>query len=208
MLLWSALACHADRDAEARELALAPLEDNRAAWPSSGDGSYPEELSVVSGGDSDLWWADARGYIRAPIASVWEAALDPEVGVDRREVDEWSVEQDPQAGLDASYVVHTTVKDVITVDFDLWWRHEVQDGTTDEPVEVVAVWSKVDGSSFIDILQGSMVLREVRGEEVTEVELEEQLKAALRDDATLVAFLDDFFASLVAASHGEPLPVW
>jgi hypothetical protein len=207
MLWWTVIACHAGRDAEARALALAPLEPNQADWPTGAE-PYPEELSIVSGGDSDLWWADARGYVQAPIGDVWAAALDPEVGVDRREVDEWSYEDQPDDGLDAVYLVHITVHDVITVNYDLLWKHEVQEGTADDPTKVVAVWSKVDGTSFIDILQGSLVLRAVDGQDVTQVELEEELKAALRDDATLVAYLQDFFDSLVAASHGRPLPEW
>lgn len=183
---------------------LSALGANRADWPRPGQ---PEALWVTSGGDDELWWADARGYIHAPLAAVWHAALDPEVGVDRREVSDWTVTPDPVPGLAASYRVDLLVEDVITVEYELWWRHELQKGTEADPQLVVAVWAKTDGTPFIDLLQGSLVLRRA-GDDLTEVELQEELKAALRDDATVVSYLQDFFASLVAASHGQPLPVW
>lgn len=186
---------------------LAPLDDNRAPAPSAVEGDpYPEVLSVVSGGDSDLWWAHARGYIHGSTDEVWTAARDPEVGVDRREVDEWSVTEATD-GFDASYVVHNTVHDVITVNYDLRWLHELQEGASDDPQRVVTVWEKTDGTTFINTLEGSLVITPVT-DDVTEVAFVEHLDASLRDDQTLVSYLQDFHASLVAATHGRPLPAY
>jgi hypothetical protein len=189
---------------------LAPLDDNQASLPTGGAGDpYPEELAIVSGGDSDLWFAHGAGYLHASVLDAWTAALDPDVGVDRRKVAEWSVEQNPQPDVDASYIVHQTVHDVITVDYDLWWRHEVQAGTVEEPEQVVAVWSKIAGTPFIDILQYSLVITPVEGEdEIVALDLIGQLKAAADDDSSLVSFFGDFHASLAAVVHGEPLPTY
>ncbi|MEQ1501521.1 MAG: hypothetical protein ABMB14_04780 [Myxococcota bacterium] len=192
---------------------LEPLEDNTAAFPGDDD---PEGISIVSGGNSDLWWAHGRGYVDAPFDAVWAAARDPEVGVDRREVDEWVVSDVPSPTLDASYQVHCLVNDVITVEYDLWWRHDLSspDDTSglaldDEATadRLVALWDKTEGTVFIDLLAGSLVLYPTEDGR-TAVELIEHLKAPLRDDLTLVAYLEDFHATLVAASHGEALPVW
>ncbi|MEZ4239937.1 MAG: hypothetical protein R3F59_28060 [Myxococcota bacterium] len=68
----------------------------------------------MSGGEEGLWWAHLRGFVRAAPEDVWAAAVDPDVGVDRREVDEWTVEDEPRATLDASYRVENTVHDVLT----------------------------------------------------------------------------------------------
>jgi hypothetical protein len=206
---WVIAACGGSDGADVPTGALAPLEDNRASWPDPVDGDpFPEVLSTVSGGDSELWWAHGRGYLHTGLDRAWEAALDPEVGVDRREVDEWSVSREPPGELDASYVVHNLVRDVLTVEFDLWWRHELQQGEPDAPELVIATWTKTKGTPFIDVLEGSLVLRPGPEEGVVEVELVEHLKAALRDDETLVLFLEDFHASLLAAVHGRPLPVY
>ena len=185
---------------------LAPLDDNRASPPTSDGEPYPEVLSVVSGGDGGLWWAHALGYIHASSGDVWAAARDPDVGVDRREVDEWTVTSTSD-GFDESYVVHNTVHDVITVNYDLRWLHELQEGTEAEPERVVIVWEKTEGTGFIDVLEGSLVIRPV-ADGVTEVGFVEHLDATLRDDQTLVSFLQDFHASLVAAANGRALPVY
>lgn len=180
---------------------LAPLDVNEAVAPAG------ESIAIVSGGDNELWWAHGAGHIHASTLAVWNAALDPEVGVDRREVDEWEVFPADDPKVDASYIVHQKVNDVITVEYDMWWRHEVQVGTVEDPQVVVVVWSKTDGTSFIDILEYSMVLTAVE-EEVTHVELVGHLKAALRDHETVATVLSDLYNSLVAAAHGEPLPVY
>ena len=203
--------------------ALTPLEPNRAPAPDPvGDDPYPEVLEVVSGGDGDPWWAHGRGYVQAPFADVWAATIDPDVGVDRREIDEWTVTDDPRATLDASYRVENVARDVLTVRYELWWRHERQtedpatadgdegdDSAPDPVVTSVTRWDKTDGTNFIDLLAGSIVLRPVEGAaDVTEIELIEHLDAALRDDETIASYLRDLHASIVAAAHGEALPSW
>lgn len=189
---------------------LQPIEVNRAPLPEAIDGdAYPETLSFVSGGGGDGWWAHARGYVHADTATVWAAALDPEVDVDMREVDEWSVTDSPFPSLDASYRIHNVVNDVITVEFDLWWRHELQGGTEEAPELVVALWDKTDGTMFIDLLKGSLVITPVEGETaITEVDFVEHLVAPMRDDQTLVTALSDLHADLVARAHGSPLPTF
>lgn len=187
---------------------LAPLEDNLAPLPGPVDGDpYPEVLEVVSGGDSDLWWAHARGFVKAPSGVVWAAAREPAVGVDRREVDEWTVEFDTVEGFDDSYTIHNTVKDILTVEYDSTWVHELQKGTEDAPERVVAQWDKTDGTTFIDLLAGSMVLTPVEAG-VTQVDLIEHLRASLRDDQTIASYLRDLHADLVATAHGRPLPTF
>lgn len=198
--------CGRDNPAPAPDV-LSPLEDNAAHAPvPDGDDPWPEVLSIVSGGDSELWWAHAVGFVKGTPEEVWTAARDPEVGVDRREVDAWTLTE-VEDDFDASYIVHNTVNDVITVNYDLRWLHELQGAEPDDPLRVVAVWEKTEGTSFIELLQGSIVLLpESPG--VTRIELVEHLEAPLRDDQTLVSYLQDFHGSLVAAVRGDPLPTW
>jgi hypothetical protein len=186
---------------------LAPLEENKASWPSPVDGALPETVDIVAGGDDSLYWAHARGYVLAPASEVWEHLRDPDTDVDRREVAEWEVTDDTEPRFDDSYTIHCTVNNVITVDYDLTWVHELQDGTEAAPERVVAQWSKTDGTSFIELLEGTVVL-EPEGAGVTRLEYVEHLRAALRDEETIAQYLSDLHASLVAVAHGEPLPVW
>lgn len=199
---------HGEQDLAVSE--LSPLEPNRAPLPEgTADDPFPETLSIVSGGEGKAWWAHGRGYVHASPADVWAAARVPEVGVDRRAVAEWSVTYDPVDTLDASYRVQNVVHDVVTVEYELWWRHELQAGTAVEPELVVARWDKTTGTMFIDELAGSLVLTPVADDPtVTEVDLIQQFEAPMRDDSTMVAFLEDFHASLVAAAHGDPLPTY
>jgi hypothetical protein len=187
---------------------LAPLEENQAPWPSpTEETEFPETLEIVSGGDSNLWWAHARGYVQAPADEVWAHLRDPDTDVDRREVDEWEVTDGTVPRFDDSYTIHCTVHDLLTVQYDLTWVHELQAGTVDAPERVVAQWDKTDGTQFITLLAGSLVL-EPEEDGVTRVEYVEHLTASLRDDETIAQYLSDLHASLVAVAHGEPLPVW
>jgi hypothetical protein len=208
MWFWFWSACAGSSEDEPLPDRLSPLEENRAPAPAAVDGDpYPEVLSVISGGDGSLWWAHARGYVGAPASVVWEALSDPEVGVDRREVEEWSVTWEVAPQFDRSYVVHNVVRDVLTVEYDLTWLHELQEGSEQVPERVVGVWEKTDGTAFIDLLAGSFVLTPVTAD-VTEIALVEHLKAPLRDDGTLVSYLRDLHESLVARVHGQPLPAY
>lgn len=186
---------------------LAPLEDNRAPLP-TGPGDHPEILSIVSGGDADLWWAHGQGYIHAPVDSVWIHARDIEVCVDRREVEAWTSTWGTVPSFDASYTIHNTARDIITVEYDATWVHEVQAlDEADMPSRVVAQWDKTAGTPFIELLAGSVVLEAVEPN-VTKVSLVEHLQAPLRDDETIATYLSDYFADLLARTHGEPLPTF
>ncbi|HHO53748.1 MAG TPA: hypothetical protein ENK18_23470, partial [Deltaproteobacteria bacterium] len=163
---------------------LAPLEDNRAPLP-VGSGPYPESLSIVSGGDTELWWAHAQGFVHAPLEEVWVHAQEDAVCVDRREVEAWTTSEGTVPGFDASYTIHNTVRDIITVQYDTTWVHEIQDrDEADIPVRIVAQWDKTAGTPFIDLLAGSVVLEAVEPD-VTKIGLIEHLDASLRDDATI-----------------------
>ena len=203
LLLGSVVACR--REEVTFPDRLSPLEENRAPWPDPGT----EAPEVVSGGDSDLWWAHSRGYVQAAPAEVWAALADPDVVVDRREVDVWEVTDDPVPAFDRSFLIHHVVQDVITVDYDLTWVWELQEGTPAAPLRVVAQWDKTAGTPFIDQLTGTLELEAVPDDpDRTAISAVDHLEAALRDDRTIVQYLEDLHASIVAASHGEPLPTY
>jgi hypothetical protein len=188
---------------------LEPLEENTLAPPmGTAAEPYPEEfvLDATPGGRFDVILG--RGYIQAPLAEVWAAYRDPAVGADRRTSPEWSSTpvDDPQ--YEESYVVHHVANDIVTVEWDVTWRHGVVEGTADAPELVAIRWQKTDGSTLISVIRGSLVLRPVGDGAVTEVELAYHASATGAGTDTYVQYMQDVYDDAVAVTRGEPLPTY
>lgn len=187
---------------------LAPLAENTAPAPASSEAEpWPEQLSLVSDGEAEPMWVHARGYIQAPVSTVWAALSTPEVVVDRRVVGEWTVQEDDPARYDVGFLLHYVVFDVVTVEFDLQWDQAVVEGSAAAPTQVAARMEKVDGTVFISLMECSVLLVEV-AEGVTEVQLVYQLESATGEIEPAEAYITDLFESLKAVAHGEPLPTY
>ncbi|MEZ4339220.1 MAG: hypothetical protein R3B82_21580 [Sandaracinaceae bacterium] len=188
---------------------LEPLEECTAPAPDPVDGDpHPETLVMVRafapyGPRTPA--VHARGFVQAPVADVWAALRDPDVGADRRTFAEWSTTWDVEPEYDYSYVIHSVIENVITVEYDVTWRHGVVEGTLTAPTFVSARYQKTAGSSAIDDLQGSILLREV-APGITEVSIVEYLRAIASGHENIESFLNDMFRELVIASHGGELP--
>lgn len=183
---------------------LEPLEDNTALAPTGAE-PFPEVLTIVTGTGPEHAWGHARGFIRRDLKTTWAAMRTPEVSVDRRQVDEWTVDEDTEPEYPFSYVIHNTVRRLIVVRFDVAWRHGVATGDLERPQVVAGRWQKTFGSTVISLLRGSYVAREV-APGVTEIELVQHLSALQGGPTPIESFLGDYFASVRAAAHGEPLP--
>lgn len=188
---------------------LEPLEENVAPAPEPVDGDpYPETLVMVrrlAPYTPRTHAVHARGFVRAPVADVWAALRDPDVGADRRTFSDWSATQVVEPEYDFSYVIHSVITNVIVVEYDVTWRHGVVEGTLERPRLVSARYQKTAGSSAIEDLQGSILLREVEPG-VTEVAIIEYLRAIASGHENIESFLRDMFAELVILSHGGTLP--
>ena len=189
---------------------IAPLEHNLApAVQASGGDPYPEGiLSMVCGeeqSEPSYHWCHARGYVKAPIADVFETTRNVDVNVDRREIDTWErrAANDPDA--DFSYFVDVELFNVIAVQYTLKYGHHVERGTVDDPELTWCLFDTTQASSVLEILRGSIVLRKV-DEEITEYEYIEHLKAPLRDTEQVENTMRDIYADVLAHVHGEPLP--
>jgi len=200
---WLAGACR-NREV-AFPVGLEPLESNTAPWPQgSTSDPYPEELSMVAGED-DWLWAHARGYVKAPLTTVWEALRDLDVDVDRRRVDDYSWTWDVPQDYDYCYRIHVVVEDIVTVEWDLDWNHGAVNGTTEDPEAVGVRFFKSDGSSFIDMQIGSISAYKLE-DDITAIELIEHLDASMTEESDVTGYLQDLYTDVVAYSHGEPLP--
>lgn len=187
---------------------LEPLEEVTVSPPAPVDGDdYPEALELAKGEMGQYDWVQARGYVGAPIEVVYAAIRMPDVVVDHRAVARWSVELDTEPDYAHSFQMHNEVDDFITVEFDIAWRFGAVEGTEDAPDVVAATWQKVYGTTFIDILRGSLLLHRVT-DDVTEIEVVEHVRAASRGTDPIEAYVRDLFANTVEVSHGRPLPTY
>lgn len=165
---------------------------------------WPEAISVQSG-ESDYAWSIGRGFVRAPIARVYEALRDPDVTTDRRRVTRYTVTPNVEPTYPGSYRVRNVVEDIVTVEFDMTWRVGPYAGTNEEPTAYAAVYQKTWGSTFIDMIRGSILATRV-DQNVTELQMVRHVKAAQQNESELEQYLLDAFDSVVARVNGRPLP--
>jgi hypothetical protein len=184
-----------------------------ADWPATAPGAPPPEtINVVSGAQGDIFYAQGRGFVDATLLETWAAMKDPDVCVDRRKVSHWTVTNDVDPTVAASYIIHNEVDSTITINFDNTWLHEATAGTRDAPEQVTARYQKTSGSSFIDLLDGSVVAAPAPtspdASGATSIEIVQRIRATGQDAGTAVQMMRDYFASVVAKTHGAALPTY
>jgi len=188
---------------------LEPLGDNDIDPPEgTADDPCPEEYVLEASGGSRFDTILGRGYIKAPIEDVWAAYRDPAVGADRRTSPEWSTTplEDPQ--YDDSYLVHHVAHDIVTVEWDVTWRHGLVAGTDEAPELVSIRWQKTNGSTLISVIEGSLLLTPACDGAATELELVYHASAAGSGTDTYLRYQRDIFEDAVAVTHGRPLPTF
>ncbi len=175
---------------------------------------FPEEITFVRRTFAHPSVSDpvpsvhARAYIQRPIAAVWEAVRDPQTGRDPTASDgfrvvAWAVDS-PRYQF--TYRTHITVTEFVTLEWDVDWRHGVIEGTSVAPVVTATRWQKTSGSSALEVLEGSLVLRAVAGQpNVTEVQYQYHLEATLSGHDTIERHLSSLYQRLTDRAHGRPL---
>jgi len=185
---------------------LEPFEENTAPRPAAVPGEdFPETLVLASGETDAYVWAHARGFVQAPTEKVWAAMRDPAVMLDLRNTDEQSFDVDVEPEYDFSYMLHYTVHEFVTVEWDELWRLGAIEGELLAPSFGLARYQKVWGTQFISLLEGSVIVLEV-DEQTSEVQFVEHTKAVSTGTGTVEGSMRDRFAAIVAAAHGEPPP--
>lgn len=188
---------------------LEPLEENEVAPPEGTDADpYPEEFVIESMAAGRYDTILGRGYIQGSLADVWAAYRTPAVGADRRTSPEWSSTPGDAGEYDDVYVVHHIAHDIVTVEWDVTWRHGLVEGTAEEPELVAIRWQKTDGSTLVSIIEGSLVLRPTEDGSATEVELAYHASATGASTATYERYMRDVYDDAVAQTHGDPLPTF
>jgi hypothetical protein len=189
---------------------LEPLEPNLAEAPQpEGSDQFPERIVFLRTDAMDIRpttpAVHARAYVHAPVSVVWAAMQNGDVTADRKAITSWTTQQVPDPMYDVNYVTHIVVVNVITVEYELTWRQSALEETDGQPTRVAIGWQKTWGSTAIPMLQGSGELREV-APGVTEIQWVEYLRAVMTSHATIESYFTGMFRSVVALSHGQPLP--
>jgi len=181
---------------------LEPLEENAAALPDD------ETVNFVSSDDEDYHNTNARGRVNAPLADVVACVQDPEVGVDRRRVFVFTVTDGVNPEYTTSYDVITEVHDTIDLIYTLeWLQGDLGDGTYG------VRWTKLEDQEtdanafFLNSLVGSVFLQPI-DDTSTDVGIIEHLEATSTSTDDTEQFTGDFYASILACSHGEALPTY
>lgn len=182
---------------------LEPLGELRVAADSANT-DQEEGLLMEAGIDEDIW-VHARGYVHADVQTVWNALQDEEVFIDRRAVSTYTLEWDTEPEYDISFVVSQEVEDIITVAYDVAWRQGLIEGSAEAPEIVSARFQKIDGTSFIERMEGSILLLDV-GENRTEFQFQEHMDTPMPDTSDLESYVSDLYAELLLHVRGEMLP--
>ncbi|MBI5515974.1 MAG: hypothetical protein HY909_19485 [Deltaproteobacteria bacterium] len=190
---------------------LEPLEPNAAPRVAAqGADRYPEAITFERGKSDAFDWVHARANVKASLPRTWEALREPVVCIDRRRVHGWTITEGVEPEYPYSFRIHHVVRDIVTVEFDLVWRHGPLEGsaaTPGRPTAVGARYQKVYGSSYIQLLRGSVVARQV-DESVTGLEFIRHVKASSGGTDDLQQYLQDYYNSILARVRGQALPTY
>lgn len=195
---------------------LLPLEENEAEFPEgTEEDPFPEKLSLFDDLGSGFHRVHARGYIHASVDDVYTAMRLPEVTVDEAKVDKWKLVngsdgvpecEELPAPIKYCYLLENEVDSIISVEFHVVWRFGTVPPQEDGDVtRRRGRWKKVWGSEVIELLDGSIDVYPVEGEDkVTAVEIIEHLDAFQNSRGNAIDFVNDYFDGIVDAANPEP----
>lgn len=206
MIVLSIVAClSSEQISKEFPIILDPLEDIRVGLP-EGNG-YPEEIVVLSEDTDEYAWVHARGYLHVSVEEAWTAVRNDLVYVNQRTVDAYTVTEIDSEDYDYIAVVENEVQDIVPVAFTNEWRHVGNLNDKSDVSDVVIRWQKVEGTEFIQLMEGSVEILPVEGEDsVVEIRIIEHLKATLDQEANAVEFVTDMAERWRLVSNGEPIP--
>jgi len=205
MFVTALLACASSSSVDTADSgeALTPFDDRGLAAPVDADDPTPERADMISGSEDDFDWAVLHGWVKVGATDVWAVLQDPDVAVNRRDVVSWEVTDLDKDDVDDAYVVTEVVADPITVDFDLTWLQDQAENPEDGSI---SVWQKTSGTAFISTLAGSVVA--TGHDDVVDFLVVFHLSTVDSGPEKCEQFVTDFYASVLAAAHGEPLPTY
>ncbi|MBV8758964.1 MAG: hypothetical protein JO257_16875 [Deltaproteobacteria bacterium] len=175
---------------------LEPLADNPIVL-----GAMTETL-VTQTTDSPYVKIFAKGYVLVPPATLWAAAKSPDPNIARCSTDMQAVTANNDTAYEYSFLVHYTVNNVVTVEWDDQWRFGTVEGTPDAPTLAMIRHQKTQGSSFITLSEGTIEVDATDDPNVSTLAFVEYLDATSAGVSDVLKNVQHNFASLVSVSHG------
>lgn len=206
MLIWLLAACFSN-GVQQNEFpkVLEPLDEIRVDVP-EGD-NFPEEITLHSENGADYASVHARGYLHLSLDDAWTALRSDLVYVNQRDVTSYTITDVDSEEYDYVFLVNNVVQDILPVEFTNEWRHVGHHINKEEISDVVVRWQKTEGTDFIQLLEGSVEIIPVDGEDsVVEIRIIEHLKATLDQEANAIEFVTDMAERWRLVGHGEPIP--
>lgn len=177
---------------------LEPLEDNAVtALP---DGPFDETLRFKTT-NTDIIRVYARGFVRVPHATLWEAAKSPTPNVSTCKTDEQLVTEGDEPQYEYSFLVHYIVHQILTVEWDDQWRFGL---VTDELGMIRH--QKIQGSDFVQLSEGTIQVLATSDANVSELAFVEHLDATTATTSDVTQGIQHNYDALVAVAHGTPIP--
>ena len=208
-MLWLWIACVGSEKETPFEVSaggrLEPIEELKLDAPPP---NSTEQVAWISGDEGDYAWVHLRGFLATDLDGAWSALRQPEVFIDMREIDDYTIAEVDDPQYDYVYDVHNVVHDILTVEFDVQWRHA---GEYEEEIlkRVGVRWQKVAGTPYIASLQGSVQIIPAQGtEQLVEVQVIEHLTATLDQEDNAIQYVTDLYARWNAIINGDPLPTY
>ena len=204
-MIWLLFACTGAEKATPFPDGLEPLEELVVDAPPP---SSEDAVIWQSGDEGDYAWIHLRGFVNADVDSAWSALREPEVFIDMRKIADYTIDEVPDPTYEYVYDVHNVVHDIVTVEFDVQWRHGAE-RNDDELSRVGVRWQKVAGTEFIASLQGSVQILPVEGNpSLSEVQVIEHLTATMDQEENAIQYVTDMYERWVAVVNGDPLPTY
>jgi hypothetical protein len=177
---------------------LEPFEDNRIE--PRPDGPFVEGLRIESS-NTDYIRVYARGFVTVPIDAMWTAAKAPTPNLSTCSTDQQDVTENDEPQYEYSFVIHYTVNNILTVEWDDQWRF----GRVTPELGMIK-HQKIQGSDFITLSEGSIQVLATSDPGVSELSFVEHLDAVQATAGDVVQGVQHNYDALVAVAHGQPIP--
>ena len=177
------------------------------------DGEVPGELPAPQGeqlqtstSNESMIRAYGRGLVLAAPDVLWSAAKVPEAMVSRCQTTRRTFTRDNEPEHELSFLVHYVVDDILTVEWDDQWRGDVVTGTSEAPELAMVKHQKIEGSDFIYLSEGTILIRATDDPATTELWFVEHLRAISGSADDVLGSMRDNYDALVALAHGQLIP--
>jgi hypothetical protein len=173
--------------------------------PDQPDGPFVETLRTQST-ESPYVKVYGRGFVLVSPGTLWRAAKQGPANVAACSTDEQQITENTELQYEYSFLVHYTVHNVLTVEWDDAFRFGTIEGTPEAPQLAIVKHQKTQGSDFITLSEGTIEILPTTDPNVSELSFVEHLDATSAGAGDVIKGVQHNYDALVAVAHGLPIP--